>query len=183
MSDLGRLKKSRSAQRNVVKGLIVKAQNLMKEGPGEGADEEVNAMLKLIKVKEDSIAKINEKMLDVIGEDDIEGEVEECTNFELKITIDITAIIDYVEKKRKSKDEAAIPIPSEFTEERFVTSHDKKGVKLQKINIKKFYGDPVAWQQFEEIFNATVHRTTGKNRYKNAQLKCRGPLHILVYLV
>ena len=25
--------------------------------------------------------------------------------------------------------------------------------------------------------------TTGRNRYKNAQLKCRGPLHILVYLV
>ena len=77
----------------------------------------------------------------------------------MKITIDITAIIDYVEKKKKSKDEAAIPIPSEFTEERFVTSHDKKGVKLQKINIKKFYGDPVAWQQFEEIFNATVHQS------------------------
>ena len=100
MSDLGRLKISRSTQRNVMKGLIVKAENLMKEGPDEGADEEVNAMLKLIKVKGDSIAKINEKMLDVIGEDDMEGEVEECTNFELKITIDNTAIIDYVEKKK-----------------------------------------------------------------------------------
>ena len=32
------------------------------------------------------------------------------------------------------------------------------GVKLQKINVKKFSGDPVAWQEFEEIFNATVHQ-------------------------
>ena len=150
---LSRLKKSRAAQRNVAKGLIVKAQNLMKEGPGEGSDDDVRAMLQLIKGKEDAIAQINQKVLEVIEENDIETDVEECTDFELKLTIDVTAIQDYMERKNKLKDAATVPKP-----ERNVESHDKIGVKLQKINIKKFSGDPVAWQQFEEIFTATVHK-------------------------
>ena len=34
----------------------------------------------------------------------------------------------------------------------------KPGVKLPKILIKKFYGDPTTWQYFYETFEATVHK-------------------------
>ena len=77
MADSGRLRKSRSAHRNVLNGLIVKVQNLIKEGPGEGVNEDITATLRLVKVKESVIANINDKILDSIAEDDIEIDVEE----------------------------------------------------------------------------------------------------------
>ena len=38
----------------------------------------------------------------------------------------------------------------------FISS--KVGVKLPKISIKKFIGDPTMWQQFHETFQAPVHQ-------------------------
>ena len=73
-TELTRLKKSRGAHKNVLQGLIVKAQNAMKEGPGEDQDQ-VNAILRTVKAKEAVIAGLNEKIVDLIDENDIEVDV------------------------------------------------------------------------------------------------------------
>ena len=40
------------------------------------------------------------------------------------------------------------------------------GVKLPKIYIKKFTGDPMQWQQFEDTFDATI---TGNERISDVE--------------
>ena len=112
--EVGRLKKSRSAQKNVLQGLIVKTQNLMKEGPGEGQEDDVNAMLQLIKTKKDVIANLNDKICDLIEEDDIEADVEACTVFDVKIGKDLAAIDRYMKMKKAEKD-VVVPKPEEIT--------------------------------------------------------------------
>ena len=64
-AELTRLKKSRSAHRNVLQGLIVKAQNAVKDGPGEDADH-VNAIMRTMKAKEAVIAGLNDKILSLL---------------------------------------------------------------------------------------------------------------------
>ena len=60
MAELTRLKKSRSAHKNVLQGMITKAQNSMKVGPGEKNIDEVRSYLKAVKEKEIVIAELNE---------------------------------------------------------------------------------------------------------------------------
>ena len=66
-------------------------------------------------------------------------------------------IEDILEKEGAKKTDAATAkdVKKETTEPR--VAEEKVGVKLQKIVIKKFTGDPVLWKEFEEIFDATVH--------------------------
>ena len=148
-AELSRLKKSRTANKNVLKGLIVKAQNAMKDGPGAGTTDDVTAFLKTIRKKITVIEALNGQILAVIAEENIEEDIEESTNFDTKIEKDVAAI------------EKAI---SPVVEKNEVTNHgstfNKTGVKLPKIIIKKFSGDPVSWRQFEETFEATVDKNT-----------------------
>ena len=51
--------------------------------------------------------------------------------------------------------------------------NSSKGVKLAKIEIKKFAGDPLAWQEFKEIFEATVDgKTDLSDIEKFSYLRC-----------
>ena len=152
MAELGRLRRSRSAHRNVLNGLIVKVENLMKEGPGEGVNKDITATLRLVKV----IANINDKILDSIAEDDIEIDVEQCANFDLKISKNLLEIENYVKKRTSPATEVKPVVKHGGSGD--VPSSSNKGVKLPKIVIKKFIGDPITWRQFEETFDATVNQ-------------------------
>ena len=163
--NLTRLKKSRGAQRKAVEQLIVKVQNFLKEGPGEGSLVEVDTHIGLVKAKETIIAGLNEKIWDVMDEKDIDGDVEECTNFELKLGKNLAEIATYEDERFGSRP-GTVNIA---VEDWGVPRHRDKvavgegvntGVKLSKIVIKKFSGDPLAWQQFVEIFEATVDKKT-----------------------
>ena len=131
MADLGRLKKSRTAHKNVLQGLIVKAQNCMKEGPGEGTVEDVSAFVRTIKTKVNVITELNEN-LDVIDEVNIDGDIEETTHFERKIEKNVAEIEKYMKKKIHAVEK------NEITNS--ASSIHKTVVKLPKIIIKKFSG-------------------------------------------
>ena len=75
----------------------------------------------------------------------IYSSIDHATDFGLKLTKDI--IEKYFGGKRH-KD----------TKPKEAAARDTTGVKLPKICIKKFCGDPTVWQQFHETFEATVHR-------------------------
>ena len=138
MTELTRWKKSRGAYRNVIKSLIVKAQDFMKEGPGERTIGEVDAILKLVKVKEGVIAELNSKILGAIEEAEIDTDVKSAADFEIKIYQDLTEIERFLERK-------AVHLPTSDARQSINASSTNKGVKLPKIVIKKFSGDPVAW--------------------------------------
>ena len=157
MADLSRSKKSRSAQKNVLQGLAVKAQNYVKEGPGEGSIDDINATLKMIKKKLSVIADLNEKILEKIDENELETDVEESTLFEMKIEKSLTEIEEITKRRFYTKVDDVEPGVENTS---FVAPHNKIGVKLPKIVMKKFFGEPVLWQQFQETFEATVHNNT-----------------------
>ena len=145
------MKKSRSANRNVVKGYIVKAKAATTEEFNENVRIEIEATLKAIKTKRQHISDLDGKILDLLDEANIEEDVEEAGNFELQTTKDVAFIQDYLMKKLKPKMEKKRETKTGVRE------MAKSRVKLPKIFIKKFYGDPTTWQQFFEMFEATVH--------------------------
>ena len=72
MADISRLKKKRAAQRNVLKGLSVKAKDYMKESFTEETKRDVEVLLKSIVEKEQIIKSLDGEILDLIKEEDIE---------------------------------------------------------------------------------------------------------------
>ena len=141
MADVGRLKKSRSANRNVVSGLVVKARDIV-NGDDSGSEKkilEVQAILKTIEIKRNVITELDAKILDAIGEEEMDEDVELATNFESKVIVEVSAI------EEKLKPKKHLNVPSEIKNVRDVAEKfeaKKAGVNLPKIVIKMFYGDP-----------------------------------------
>ena len=151
---LSRLRKSRSANRNVLLGLVTKAQDKMNEGGDEAVKTEVKVILQLIRCKEEAIIKTNEDIMALIPEDKMEEDMEEATNFELKVKTRVFQIEDFLATLgQKEKLDGSSGIERKERD-------GLAGVKLPKIHIKKFSGEPTEWQQFLDTFSATVHRNT-----------------------
>ena len=145
--------KKTSANKNVIKGLIVKARDRMVEGYDKLIIDEVNAFIKTIKAKEKLIEASNEEILGLIDEENMEEGIEEATAVEVYITRDISQIEGFVKKYSVAEEDRKREV--EYLN---FTGNTKPGVNLPKICIKKFMGDPTACQQFDETFDATVHK-------------------------
>ena len=48
------------------------------------------------------------------------------------------------------------------------------GIKLPKLVLKKFSGDPLEWNQLRETYEGAIHQITRISKYKN--------VHILVII-
>ena len=143
-----RIKKKRSASKNVVRGLVVKIKDIIDD---EGKRNEVLNMLKTIDTKMLAINALNDDILNEIDEDELEVDMEEATKFEISIMTDIDKIKEILRIEKESMNRIMKKEVSESP-----TSTLRGGVKLPKILIKKFSGDPISWQQFEETFDATI---------------------------
>ena len=150
---MDRIIKKRSASKNVVQGLVVKINDMIGE---ENKRHEVERMVQTIEVKMAAIQQLNDTVLDDIAEDQMENEMESATLFE----IDIMKEIDRFKEKLSAKVKVEPSIHEVAKEERGETlpslSSSKYSVRLPKIEIKKFHGDPVQWQQFADTFDATI---------------------------
>ena len=162
MSVLTRLKKSRGAHRRVLKGLILEAKDLISK---DVPVEDVEARINLVKAKDTMIAGLNEQIMVVIPEEEIDQDVDECAAFELQTSKDLAALEKSLQYRKEKMEEGKMkkktPVPDvNVPEFKDVKLSSSKGVKLSKIEIKKFSGDPVAWQEFKEIFEATIDKKT-----------------------
>ena len=149
MADITRAKKKRSANKNVVLGLIVKSKDLMIEEFNEEIREELETFIRTIEIKEQIIKGLDNDIIDMIDEDHIDEDVEVATQFEIKVGKALLTLKKFLKKHGNEKD-SEISFPS--------SSSRVTGVKLPKIFIKKFNGDPINWQQFSDTFEATVHK-------------------------
>ena len=150
MADITRAKKKRSANKNVVLGLIVKSKDLMTEEFNEEIREELETFIRTIEIKEQIIKGLDNDIIDMIDEDHIDEDVEIATQFEIKVGKDLLTLKKFLKKHGNEKDSSEISFPT--------SSSRVTGVKLPKILIKKFNGDPINWQQFSDTFEATVHK-------------------------
>ena len=147
---LSRLRKKRSADRNVVRGLITKAMNQMAKGHDANILKEVRAMLKTTRAKEVTISATNDEIVGLIDEDEIEKDVDEATAFEVEFAKGVGDIEEFLEQHKQSSKAG--------TEDR--KKDGVPGIKLPKLNVKGFTGEPTDWQQFSETFKATVGTNT-----------------------
>jgi len=162
MADISRLKKSRSANKNVVSGLIVKA----KEAITRNDVDDVAAKLAIIEAKMKLIEESDVKIQAEIDEDGIAQDVDDSVSFEETVMKDILAIKRFLVPVKvevvKPVVEAEVTPKAEPVVGPERSAHGdvraKLGVALPKIQIKEFTGDPATWQQFYDLFEATVDK-------------------------
>ena len=109
--------------------------------------EEINSLRNTIKDKEIIIKDIDNFILDSLPEEEIDADIESSTVFELNIK--------RMEEKMKrivTVEESRIILPSTGS----TTSETKSNVKLPKLDLKKFDGEPTEWQSFFETFLSAV---------------------------
>ena len=147
MTEVSKLKKSRSANKNAVNRLVAQAEDKMQNEYNEDIRLDVEVLLRSIKAKENLILKLDSEIVSLIDDEAVDDDVDQATDFGLKLTKDIAIIERYLAKTKANVARSEI----DSTATNF-------GVKLPKIHIKKFSGDPTAWQQFQETFEATVDK-------------------------
>ena len=107
-------------------------------------------MKKTIEIKMKSISALDDDILNEMAEDNLQEEMEIATLFEIEIGKELDKFKDILSKYKD---------PNSGTVKRLLSeSHGGIGVKLPKIYIKQFTGDPIKWQQFEDTFDATITR-------------------------
>lgn len=156
MSQISRLRKSRSAHRNLLNGLVVKAKEIAQVEDGvlnEKRRQDISDYLVAIESKRTVITELDGKILDLVDEEDIEEEVENATKFDLKTISGVSAVKKLIEIKVVPKEEETVrDVVNNPTPVRTARS----GVRLPKVEPKKFLGDPTKWQQFIDTFNVAI---------------------------
>ena len=102
-----RVRKKRSASKNVIKGLVIKINESIDD---ESKRHEVERMMQTVEVKMLSIEKMNESILDEIAEDEMENDMELATMFEIDIMKDLDKVKEKLSGKVKTEPDNGIPI-------------------------------------------------------------------------
>ena len=144
-----RLKKRRASSKLTVENLINKTQNLNIENLSERDERELKTTITVIQSKMEQINQLNEKILDEITVEEMENDMLEATDFEIKINTELKRFDKITNPNLNNVDSESISSENS-------SSIHKKNVSLPKIFIKKFYGDPLQWQTFHDTFKATV---------------------------
>ena len=126
MADISRLKKKRSATKNVALGLFTKAKDFIAKDYSVENKKEIEILLKTIETKECIIKDLDAQILDVIDENLIEEDIDVATQFETNFNKDSREITDYL-SKHKDQD-----INSESLFSSSSSRSVKPGVKFRK---------------------------------------------------
>ena len=123
-----------------IKNLIGNIEELLQNDIDDSTREQIIANKTLIKEKEIDLKTLQEEIINEIDNDEeYDKELDTATEFELKIRT--------LEEKIKKKIETTTVTVPQQQETRNVRSHENT-VKLPKLEIKKFGGEPTEWTQF-----------------------------------
>ena len=149
-TEVRNLKRRRTANRNVVNGIVTRMLDKIRKDPFVDDDKlELEAMLLTVKEKMNLIKNLDEEILNHVSTEEIDEEIDNSTQFEIKIVKEIKRTELFLKKKSNDFD------TSSTVTARSVTQNT---VKLPKLSIKKFSGDPIQWQQFYDTFDAVVNK-------------------------
>ena len=113
-----------------------------------------------------TIDGLNEELITEIHEDNIDEEIKKTTDMNVKIDSGVYAIDKYllgVNKNTRIKDDDWRC--GEFEQENLNINGRKDHVRLPKLLVKKFHGEPILWPEFKEMFYATVDSNTRLSGY------------------
>ena len=170
MADLAKLKKSRNAHRMNASKLFDKFKNpnydMITETPPYDEIDELNSTIITIQNKHETIIKLDEKILELLSDDeDIADELDASTEFELKVQ-------KFISRLKRLKQNLEVPhANANFTpsaadaiaaslQQPTIVERKNDGVRLPKIEIPKFKGDPLEWNSFRDTFTATIHQNS-----------------------
>ena len=114
---------------------------------------DLNSSLTLLQNKFDKISNIHEKIVNEIEEENLEAEISKQTDFEEYACKQISICKSFLEKC--TTDEA-----SSVTFVASTSKHSSKNVKLPRIELKKFNGDPLQWKTFIDTFKSAIHENS-----------------------
>ena len=163
MSEKEALKKktlSRNGHRLVVSNTIAKAKEILPP-PGEEAAAEIKTKLKAylntIEKKRADIAPIDKEIEELTSAEGVEKEILDRSDFEA-VTEEI---ICFITEAIKEKVVAAPPLQqgASFIQTRSPTDNVGK-VKLPKLPLSTFHGNPTEWTSFWDSFSSTIHECT-----------------------
>ena len=98
------------------------------------------------------VLELNDEISEVIVDDaELEQHTDEATDFEIKVRNDIRIIEKFISKKSESAETLIAGSTASSTSSQIV--------RLAKIEIKKFYGDPACWQTFIDSFESAVDKS------------------------
>ena len=147
-------RKKRNLVNNINKGIIDYGEQILRKPtePTEYEKIEVSALLEALEEATKKLKNFNDDLEDLIIYDgELEKETEHSFRFDFKIKTFRLKLMKFVETKEVNSD-----TPVETSAE--------KGVKLPKITLKQFNGNPLEWDSFRETYQSTIH--------ENKKLSC-----------
>ena len=162
MAEVKKLIRIRGGHRGDVKKRITAAEELMLEfEPTKEADLEAlhNVLLEKYGILKELDEKILNELLDDEATDDdvIATEVSASTDYDVCIQTTLEKIKKELKWVKTADDDGKESNSSGHSSSHSSTGGDKRRVKLPKIEIEKFGGDPKRWQEWWDAFNSLIH--------------------------
>ena len=150
-------RKIRAGHRTHTTKTIAKARQVI-----ESFDENQISVLRsyqdVLHEKLELLQKLDEDILQGTKDDDLEKEIEDSGEFKRNIKECIFQIESVLFTQASESSTSGVAAPNTSVNKPYPSR-----VKLPKLHLKKFNGDPTCWQQFWESFNCAVHENTVLN--------------------
>ena len=151
MVDVEKLGKKRSALTNYVCKLVETCETYILDPKTNRNALESN--VEILKKKLESIVDITDRIIDELDDESIMGkQIEECAKTEQKVQSLIIAVKTEISKLDKPKPTVARDVVSSSSQKK-----RKADIRLPKLNLKPYDGDPLKWKTFYETFDCAVH--------------------------
>ncbi|XP_028406778.1 uncharacterized protein LOC114529221 [Dendronephthya gigantea] len=155
-ANLTTIRKIQAGHRAHTTKTIAKAKQVI-----ESFDENQVSVLRsyqdVLHQKLELIPKLDEDILQGTKDDNIEKEIEDSGDFKRNIKECIFQIESVLVSTQQVSEQSTSGVATPNTS---VNQPYPSQVKLPKLHLKKFNGDPTCWQQFWESFNCAVHENT-----------------------
>ncbi|CAB3989185.1 Hypothetical predicted protein [Paramuricea clavata] len=153
--------KSRTAHRSYTRKLIHKAGEVCNNYDGTQPGEiKLEGLKRDLSEKLTILDKLDNSIIETVDEEkDIEGEINESSEFRRSIHEAISQI-DLCLQEHKVKHNGGHDPNGSLSSSSMVNSSysdGKQNVRLPKLNLKHFKGDPIKFQAFWDSFETTIH--------------------------
>ena len=172
--------KTRGGHKSFATKIMKETQDLVKvvDGDKNAIKEDLTANLEVLEDKLKVISMLDEEIMDIIPDAGIEEEISTSSAFRKEIIKSQISIKNWLSS---NQDDAIGSHSTRLDEAPSFYSHNQ--VRLPKLELPKFNGDPLSYQNFWDSFNSAIHQNNSlddaaKFNYLKGQLEGKARLAI-----